>query len=600
MSITSISIQKSLYPLVDSLSNPRQFYYWPEPDVIWKKPVGGKSVAALPCALSSDDPSISITIDTPGTYTVSALQNGSPVMKLIPNLIVKASTDSNTAKLLVSRVPWVISGDIVWTLVNINSKKVTVSTVALELYFLNLSLPAFLSGGVPLALLRFPRLLQAWKTATEPSWPRFVVSQLFTDRRMTYENFKGMNKYTSWETDWLNTSSFDGIALDCWIDLWISDMNGLEDREDTKTQYAVNCYDLASIVQTISALGIDISKWRSKYMAPFGYLKPATLIGNTGPCNNPYYGRPGINPKPLCNPTDDTRSFLRSHMFLASDNSPGAFVYDACIGPQLGITTLSGYPAVAIDSLEPKIPQTLRGTLADIHDGQGVVALATSVCTYRLIESGYGKTTLIQNVMEEVGYSPNTVRQPYIGRVPATGTDAVVATFTINVAPNYPNGLPDVWTLNIFRFSHLHQVQAEFTRRRSAASSHGDDESLNANEWLNPNMATGGFRMFYDSAQFVLVVIESSRLRSEELGLVANKMKNLIQVLPGDLGDLFGLMKITGLEYPKQPITLNKFFRASLSIAKSTNDWWIGYAVQTSYGVCPWPLPFRDPSRYSR
>lgn len=580
MSVTSVSISKSLCPIVDSLSNPRKCYYSIAPAPIWKKPADGSTVPALPCTLPSDDCIISITVDIPSTYAVAALLNEVPIITPIPSVVFKSNTDQQQVKLEVPRVPWAISGNVTWTLIDTTSKEATPSVTALEVHILNPTLPPFLDDdGVPLALLRFQPLMQNWRTASESNWPKFVTDQLFKDSRMTYENFKGMNKYTSWETDWFDISPLDGVLLNCWIELWLSDMNGLKDRNDIQTQYAVNCYDLTAIAQTIFALGTDISKWRVKYMEPFGYLKHATLIGNIGPCNNPYFGRPGTNPNPKCDPTDDTRSFIGNHMFLTSDNKAAGLVYDACVGPQLGVTEVAEYSAAAIDNEVPEDSPTSSGTLADIYDGRGVVALAVSVSTHRLPDAGYGNGTLLESVMEKLGSDLNTVRTPYIGRAPATGADAVVATFTINVAPSHPGGSPEVWTLSFFRFTHLHQVQAEFTRRRSAASDNGDDESLNANEWLNPNTAWGGFRMFYSSAKFVLVVIESSHSRSEDLGKVTNILKDIVEALP------FDAERVLGFDYPKGPVVVAEIFRVSLRIANNANDWWFGYTLETSFGV---------------
>ena len=136
------------------------------------------------------------------------------------------------------------------------------------------------------------------------------------------------------------------------------------------------------------------------------------------------------------------------------------------------------------------------------------------------------------------------VQEPYIGRAPATGSNAVVATITINVNPERPNSamsnanVSDTWIINIFRFEHLHQVQAEFARRRSAASKDANAQSVSANEWLNIAMPRGGFRMFYSSTRFVLISIDSVFKISEELGNVVNELKGIVESIPPSQDDL--------------------------------------------------------------
>ena len=224
------------------------------------------------------------------------------------------------------------------------------SVTPLELHLLYSDLPPFFDDdGVPLALLRLDTLMRPWSTSPVKDWRKFVTQQLFADRRMTYENFKGMNRYTSWQTDWFDISPAEGPLLNCWIELWLSDMNGLTQRKDTYTQYTVNCYDLAAISQALFALGTDISKCRVKYIDPFRYLKATNLIGGINHCNNPYFGRQGTFPGQYCPPTEQTRSFIGNHMFLTSENTSTGLVYDVCVGPQLGTLRLEAYPKEATD-----------------------------------------------------------------------------------------------------------------------------------------------------------------------------------------------------------------------------------------------------------
>jgi hypothetical protein len=129
----------------------------------------------------------------------------------------------------------------------------------------------------------------------------------------------------------------------------------------------VNCYDMAAAVSAMAgALGVNLG-W--KYMDPFGYLAPSSLIG-VGQCNNPFFrgeaarGVPAW-PTPMAPPNDARRTSFGNHAFTSfttlgnanlsgTDTGPAEeAIGDACAGPATFDVTLAQYVLNAVDQNRP-------------------------------------------------------------------------------------------------------------------------------------------------------------------------------------------------------------------------------------------------------
>jgi hypothetical protein len=178
-----------------------------------------------------------------------------------------------------------------------------------------------------------------------------------------YDIWKGAEAYCG--RGWGSTSS-SSIIL--WLDLWLSDMLGIQKRKSKNERYAVNCSDTATFVEVIGSLGaLQNGSLRSYSIGgesesffgeptEFGYLQPTYLIGRhqsaiattyskPDRCNNPMYGTPGKHPDMLCDKFDERRSWFTRHKIVVetvstkSSLKPGpssgsaCMVLDACAGP---------------------------------------------------------------------------------------------------------------------------------------------------------------------------------------------------------------------------------------------------------------------------
>ena len=249
-------------------------------------------------------------------------------------------------------LPWSFVGTVTWTFTNTSSRKVLgTETTDLELYVLSTHLPDFmLKEGVPLELLRMPTLLPYWmmKDFSAPSWSTnfktridrwlqlgtyhlpatwgpFVALTLSREKRFHYDPREGSASYFQ------KTSNPDQYAL--WMDLWLSDLNGIERRNNPGTEkYAVNCEDLAYLVQVIASLGLpDSTALTVMKIDKFGTIDPTRLIGNSSTATNFNY-----------------------HFVVVQGVVPASsstqFVLDACYGPELGTTTFQSYVTARANS----------------------------------------------------------------------------------------------------------------------------------------------------------------------------------------------------------------------------------------------------------
>ena len=132
----------------------------------------------------------------------------------------------------------------------------------------------------------------------------------------------------------------------------------------------VNCYDMAAGVSAMAgSLGVNLG-W--KYMDPFGFLAPSSLIG-VGQCNNPFFrGQAFVNgarvpawPTPMAPPNEPRRTSFGNHAFTSfsplgnanlSGTDPGPAeeaIGDACAGPATFDVTLAQYVLRSVDQNRP-------------------------------------------------------------------------------------------------------------------------------------------------------------------------------------------------------------------------------------------------------
>jgi hypothetical protein len=122
-----------------------------------------------------------------------------------------------------------------------------------------------------------------------------------------------------------------------------------------------NCYDQAAAIQALAgALGIDA---RYRFLEPCGHIQIVDLLG-VGPCNNPLFEDPdgGFPALPIVEGTP--RSSFNNHTFC----QVGGRIFDACVGPHVGIHLPDTYLASLIDTTVPP-----HGGLDDIGPADGVL-----------------------------------------------------------------------------------------------------------------------------------------------------------------------------------------------------------------------------------
>lgn len=520
--VTSIVVGPSLCPLVDAIHKLRACYFSAKVQTLWSS---DQSDRVVPVTLSPNTSVLKVSVQMPGNYEVSAMLG---TQNIIASGLVTFTNEPYEFPLIIpgNKVPYSFRGSVEWKLFDPASKKTEISSTSVEIYVLTPSLPKYFDNpGIPLALLRLDTLMPKWQQSDKTDWATFVVSQLHNETRLEYDTWKGVSKYTSSLAE-LEENSSSGIEIKaCWLDLWLSDMEGLRLRNDTKSKYGVNCYDTAALAQVIISIGLPNIDFRMNYMEPVGFIRDTLLIGYTTPpvlCNNPYFGTPGAPRDMHCDPTAANRTKVENHMFLTLCTKPVPVILDACCGPETGNTTILQYPGSIIDTTVPEGEAEARtGTLACIFDGPGVRELAASAFFDTDSAGWLGENTLLQKLTMYLA-SMGEVQKPYIGRLP--DSDVPSATITFN-----PGG-DDIWTINIFRFKEGDEARVEYQNRKMEIR---DPEDLNANTLINVH-CRGGFTMFYDSETCILSIIESRIAKSEKLGELRNAMTEIIKDVDKD------------------------------------------------------------------
>jgi hypothetical protein len=556
-SINTISSPKPLCPVVDGFGVARVCFFSPQNLLLWSKEHGDAS--SVPVVLSHLTPLLQVVIDPPGNYTLLAQFEDQPITTV--TLVVPTNTQV-TIKLLGAKVPRWIVGQVVWTVTDLTTHKVSTLQTKLELYILHDPLPYFFDNqGIPLSLLRWiPRALPGWMKADQ-DWAFYITIALFTIPFFEYETFKGVSKYTSYGQPPYDFSVLHGLVINCWLELFLSDVNGAMERDD-KTKYAINCYDMAALAQTFMTLGTDFTAIRAKYMEPVGFMLSTHLIGRkdtttsagknpTNLCNNPFYGCPGYSKLMLCDVHDKNRSPLKNHMFLAQNRSNGPVVFDACCGPETGDRLLSSYATGVVDPNEPAGAEFKPGTLANIYDGPGVSALAVSAFFDPKIRTGFPFVERMMKTLSPFG----SLQVPCFGLPCSEG--AVTVTFTFIPHPN-KNFTDDTWTIIIMRFRDLDDLQANYNDREEMIKERTD---LGGNETVNLT-CRGGFLMFHNDTHYVMGIIESRLASSPNLTEVCKAIEDLVRSFP-PLDDLPG---VEALVAPDKPVAEGAIFSLMVKV----------------------------------
>ena len=251
--ISSIDIPASFCPVIEFVSGVRKCHYQKNVWQLYLAKGSGAVTSATPVALIQGQAKLSVNITFPvgaskRTFEIHVLLSNSEISNVAVTTPKQLRGFSNTQTqanfgslaLLAPKVqgidkavPWAFTGTLSFQL---NEVKTTGTTLVeavkmpVEIYVLSEKLPdLYLNAGVPLALLRLETLIPAWLRTEENDWPAFVVRALFNDERLEYHVVQGISKYTCWETSGMGSGEEtykkgEPITIDCWLDLWLSDM----------------------------------------------------------------------------------------------------------------------------------------------------------------------------------------------------------------------------------------------------------------------------------------------------------------------------------------------------------------------------------------
>lgn len=422
----------------------------------------------------------------------------------------------------IQALPWGFKGNLVCTFKS-NGKLLTQQILNIELYVLSKNLPLHWQiNGLPLDLLRLNNLLPTWMLKTrDPNaqlrWSKFVVYALFSDVKMTYDVWQGQQSYAG--------NSFGGSMNSAktvfWLDLWLSDMLGITERRTIKEKYAVNCADLAYLVEAVGSLGaLSQPPLRALRVEPFGFINDTYLIGRhkdpnavtytpADICNNPLYGDSSrFRPLMRCDPADPMRSAFAQHMVtLEVEVSGQATVLDACSGPRhtSGQTTeeaLKQYLSVVIDTNRLYGgPNPRPGTIKDAKWAEPISVLAPRPSFVRMNEAQdpieAGGATLYGTLALMVSGAPGlSLMDPCVGFIEPTGQD-LITTWTVRKDRTPQDAHEGQVHINVSRFSSLFGAKINYDQRKSKLTGF-TEHAIYYNEKRPQDGAKAEFLVFRD------------------------------------------------------------------------------------------------------
>ena len=189
-------------------------------------------VPSGPIILSKETAELTVGLSIPngssGLYTLSASISNQALSGPL-SFTVDGNTGNQVKKLPIlppslpggkeKPVPWAFAGPLSITLANKSGSPIHMVKAHVEIYVLTSKLPKFYqTGGIPYSLLKLESLLPEWMGSASDNWPAFVISDIFHDKRLEYEVYKGSPKYCSY-------SAGDNLVdIHCWLDLWLSDV----------------------------------------------------------------------------------------------------------------------------------------------------------------------------------------------------------------------------------------------------------------------------------------------------------------------------------------------------------------------------------------
>jgi hypothetical protein len=409
--LEKVVVSKLRFPLYDHLQNPIKFYFTlGAVDILDRDgtvtndletgfPIAITKETEFAIELSAEGLGLIPTLTPP--FSITATLQNADIFKLVfasPAEMQQLTLIQPMVQGQPKSLPWVLDGQLRWLLRGSKEDQPQYyHNMAVEIYVLpELLPPYFEKQGIPLRLLRLPWYIPAWMKQVEQSlgqpavdWPSFVIQALAADAHLEYKDFNGTSQYTTWDPEWIGTALRAGQSIVSWLDLWLWD---LYNNTPSGVKRSIDIYDLATLSQVLTGLGMDYSRDRTgmNYLTPFGYINPTNLIGRVeeppnpdnhdSMCNNPLYAV-GIRycKAMLCERYSNTRSYLGYHLFLSVQRDDALHVLDVCCGPQPGKTTLQGYLDLVIDTgARLYSPPNYPGTAQDIIHGPGVSDLAIS------------------------------------------------------------------------------------------------------------------------------------------------------------------------------------------------------------------------------
>ncbi|MCJ1358433.1 MAG: hypothetical protein MMC33_008433 [Icmadophila ericetorum] len=630
--IAAVSIPGSSIPVIEFVSGIRKCHYQKNTCQLFSADGVGAG-HATPLALLQGTANLVVDVTIPGDastllYEVNAFlsnENNTGGVAFTesthvtafsndPDLLLKTSTGEMPILApkvggIEKPVPWAYNGTLVVQLIS-SASAGTLKTIEeevhmpVEIYVLSAELPdLYLGPGVPLALLRLETLIPVWLQSQEVDWPTFVTRALFNDERLQYHVINGFSKYTTWETEGMGLNDAyqqnqGNIIIDCWLDLWLSDMNGLTARGDKTSQYSVDCYDIAAISQAIMFIGTDPAKLRLKYMQPFGYINAVKLIGvkEANPtyqlnnpnnlCNNPMFASMKYDPRVMCPPDTWNRSPFGNHMFLTylKDPTNDPIVLDA--EPPPADRNLQQYCADSIDTSGEWGQEA--GKAENAYDGPGLSTLATTALFAGQAMKRSGLLEALSLQLDGKG----TLQEPYVGD--RTWHRGITMTWTFTVRPQFWQIFTqdDLIMINIYSYSaggitDLY-VNEQWTLRKAAiAGFQADPTSIDADD--NPMRGfsddpTGCTYMFRIPEKGWLAVLTSEHCKSVTLAPVAALVQTTLNSLPPQppLPQLTVTQTILGSD---SDIEVGTEFKITvLATGGDGGQYWRGYKVDTKFG----------------